>query len=103
MLHRSVINLLSKIRYRAADNPRNIAIHPLALQCAVSGCRFDKLDLNKNGFLEREDLLSLPELSVNPLGDRIIHAFFSENQTVRDTQKLQFQAGQIQSYATHNK
>ena len=57
-------------------------------------CRFDKLDLNKNGFLEREDLLSLPELSVNPLGDRIIHAFFSENQTVRDTQKLQFQAAQ---------
>ena len=67
----------------------------------MSVCRFDKLDLNKNGFLEREDLLSLPELSVNPLGDRIIHAFFSENQTVRDTQKLQFQAGQIHSFSTH--
>ena len=76
---------------------------PACAVLPVSGCRFDKLDLNKNGFLEREDLLSLPELSVNPLGDRIIHAFFSENQTVRDTQKLQFQAEEIHSYATHNK
>jgi len=49
------------------------------------------LDLNRNGFLEREDLLSIPELNVNPLGDRIIHAFFSENPTVKETERLRFQ------------
>ena len=53
--------------------------------------RFEKLDLNRNGFLERKDLLSIPELNVNPLGDRIIHAFFSENQTVKETERLRFQ------------
>ena len=54
-------------------------------------CRFEKLDINKNGYLEREDLLLLPELNVNPLSDRIIHAFFSENLTVKESQKLRFQ------------
>ena len=53
--------------------------------------RFEKLDINKNGYLEREDLLLLPELNVNPLSDRIIHAFFSENLTVKESQKLRFQ------------
>ena len=57
-------------------------------------CRFEKLDINKNGYLEREDLLSLPELNVNPLSDRIIHAFFSENLTVKESQKLRFQVMQ---------
>ena len=53
--------------------------------------RFEKLDINNNGYLEREDLLALPELNVNPLSDRIIHAFFSENLTVKESQKLRFQ------------
>lgn len=53
--------------------------------------RFEKLDINNNGYLEREDLLALPDLNVNPLSDRIIHAFFSENLTVKESQKLRFQ------------
>ena len=57
-------------------------------------CRFEKLDINKNGYLEREDLLLLPELNVNPLSYRIIHAFFSENLTVKVSQKLRFQVMQ---------
>ncbi len=27
----------------------------------------------------REDLLRIPELAINPLGDRIIHAFFMDS------------------------
>ena len=38
--------------------------------------RFLKLDIQKKGFLQREDLLKIPHLAINPLGDRIIHAFF---------------------------
>ena len=38
--------------------------------------RFVKLDRDHKGFLTREDLLSIPELRINPLGDRIVHAFF---------------------------
>ena len=38
--------------------------------------RFEKLDINKNGYLEREDLLLLPELNVNPLSDRILSVLF---------------------------
>ena len=26
----------------------------------------------------REDFLRIPELAINPLGDRIVHAFFTE-------------------------
>ena len=26
----------------------------------------------------REDFLRIPELAINPLGDRIVHAFFQE-------------------------
>ena len=38
--------------------------------------RYRKLDVGNSGFLQREDLLRIPELAINPLGDRIIHAFF---------------------------
>merc|ERR1711934_618658 len=38
--------------------------------------RFRKLDVGNNGYLQRQDLLRIPELAINPLGDRIIHAFF---------------------------
>lgn len=57
--------------------------------------RFEKLDINNNGYLEREDLLALPDLNVNPLSDRIIHAFFSENLTVKESQKLRFQVSHL--------
>ena len=41
--------------------------------------RFTKLDLENKGYLEREDLLAIPELTINPLGDRIVHAFFYQS------------------------
>ncbi|XP_033106361.1 calcineurin B homologous protein 1-like [Anneissia japonica] len=41
--------------------------------------RFTSLDKDGSGRLGRQDLLRIPELAVNPLGDRIIHAFFSDS------------------------
>ncbi|KAK2161701.1 hypothetical protein LSH36_111g03038 [Paralvinella palmiformis] len=38
--------------------------------------RFTSLDKSNNGYLSREDFLRIPELAINPLGDRIVHAFF---------------------------
>ncbi|XP_054707409.1 calcineurin B homologous protein 1-like [Uloborus diversus] len=40
--------------------------------------RFTSLDKTDNGTLSREDFLRIPELAINPLGDRIVHAFFNE-------------------------
>lgn len=40
--------------------------------------RFTSLDRANCGTLSREDLLRIPELAINPLGDRIVHAFFQE-------------------------
>ncbi|CAI5452243.1 unnamed protein product [Caenorhabditis angaria] len=39
--------------------------------------RFDALDTCGRGFLLREDFKNVPELAVNPLGDRIIDAFLT--------------------------
>ena len=39
--------------------------------------RFTLLDHENRGFLQREDLLTVPELAINPLGDRIVHAIFN--------------------------
>lgn len=41
--------------------------------------RFTSLDKSNNGYLSREDFLRIPELAINPLGDRIVHAFFIES------------------------
>ncbi|KAI6199066.1 hypothetical protein M3Y96_00587100 [Aphelenchoides besseyi] len=41
--------------------------------------RFKNLDRKKRGYLEREDFLSISELNMNPLGDRIVDAFFVES------------------------
>lgn len=38
--------------------------------------RFQHIDRDGDGVLKREDFLSIPELVINPLGDRIVHAFF---------------------------
>lgn len=38
--------------------------------------RFKSLDRKGNGSLSREDFLKIPELTVNPLADRIVEAFF---------------------------
>ena len=40
--------------------------------------RFKNLDKNDKGYLERGDMLRIPELAINPLGDRIVHAFFTD-------------------------
>lgn len=40
--------------------------------------RFTSLDRGDCGTLEREDFLRIPELAINPLGDRIVHVFFEE-------------------------
>uniref|UniRef100_A0A4X2JTJ2 EF-hand domain-containing protein n=1 Tax=Vombatus ursinus TaxID=29139 RepID=A0A4X2JTJ2_VOMUR len=42
--------------------------------------RFTSLDKGENGTLSREDFQRIPELAVNPLGDRIINAFFPEGE-----------------------
>jgi calcineurin B family protein 1 len=38
--------------------------------------RFVSLDKGHNGYLSREDFLRIPELAINPLGDRIVNSFF---------------------------
>jgi len=48
--------------------------------------RFSSLDKQGKGFLSREDFLRIPELAINPLGDRIVHAFFQESQKIEDDQ-----------------
>ncbi|GAB6026049.1 Ca2+-binding actin-bundling protein (actinin), alpha chain (EF-Hand protein super) [Chamberlinius hualienensis] len=44
--------------------------------------RFTSLDKNNDGTLSREDFLRIPELAINPLGDRIVHAFFQDNDEI---------------------
>ena len=43
--------------------------------------RFTSLDKQQKGYLTREDFLRIPELAINPLGDRIVHAFFRDGQS----------------------
>nr|VZI27991.1 unnamed protein product [Spirometra erinaceieuropaei] len=38
--------------------------------------RYVSLDRSKAGHLKRQDFLLIPELAINPLGDRIINEFF---------------------------
>jgi len=46
--------------------------------------RFSSLDKQGRGFLAREDFLRIPELAINPLGDRIVHAFFFESRNSQE-------------------
>ena len=48
--------------------------------------RFSSLDKQDKGYLNREDFLRIPELAINPLGDRIIHAFFFESRNQEEEQ-----------------
>lgn len=41
--------------------------------------RFTSLDRGDCGTLSREDFLRIPELAINPLGDRIVNAFFEDS------------------------
>ena len=40
--------------------------------------RFVNLDKTQKGHLTRDDFLFIPELAVDPLGDRVVHAFFQK-------------------------
>eukprot|EP00088_Acartia_fossae_P068921 TRINITY_DN8855_c0_g1_i2.p1 TRINITY_DN8855_c0_g1~~TRINITY_DN8855_c0_g1_i2.p1 ORF type:complete len:224 (+),score=56.29 TRINITY_DN8855_c0_g1_i2:42-713(+) len=46
--------------------------------------RFTSLDKEEKGYLSRDDFLRIPELAINPLGDRIVHAFFHDNKERTD-------------------
>uniref|UniRef100_A0A183I6I5 EF-hand domain-containing protein n=1 Tax=Onchocerca flexuosa TaxID=387005 RepID=A0A183I6I5_9BILA len=50
--------------------------------------RFLSLDKQGRGYLDRDDFLRIPELAVNPLGDRIVDAFFTETEDLE--QKINF-------------
>lgn len=52
--------------------------------------RFTSLDRGDCGTLSREDFLRIPELAINPLGDRIVHAFFEEGDCSDRVNFLQF-------------
>uniref|UniRef100_A0A1B0AVD7 EF-hand domain-containing protein n=1 Tax=Glossina palpalis gambiensis TaxID=67801 RepID=A0A1B0AVD7_9MUSC len=41
--------------------------------------RFTSLDRGDCGTLSRDDFLRIPELAINPLCERIVHAFFEES------------------------
>lgn len=45
--------------------------------------RFAHLDKRSKGFLTRHDLMLIPELAVNPLGRRIIEAFFTDEKDTK--------------------
>merc|ERR1712025_350093 len=51
--------------------------------------RFSSLDKQDKGYLSREDFLRIPELAINPLGDRIVHAFFFESRS-QEEEKVDF-------------
>jgi len=52
--------------------------------------RFQELDRGQKNYLTREDFLNLPDLGINPLCDRIIHAFFQDDGDEKDQNKLEF-------------
>ena len=41
--------------------------------------RFTSLDRGDCGTLSRDDLLRIPEIAINPLGERIVNSFFQED------------------------
>lgn len=55
----------------------SIAVTPNQIERLYS--RFTSLDRSDCGTLSREDFLRIPELAINPLCDRIVHAFFAES------------------------
>ncbi|VDM36944.1 unnamed protein product [Toxocara canis] len=46
------------------------------------------VNVSGRGFLDRDDFLRIPELAINPLGDRIVDAFFTETDDTE--QKINF-------------
>jgi len=45
--------------------------------------RFTALDKSTSGALSRDDFLRIPELAINPLGDRIVNSFFRHSEEDR--------------------
>lgn len=41
--------------------------------------RFTQLDKLNKGYLTREDLMSIPQLSMNPIGERLVNVFYNSN------------------------
>ncbi|XP_054856017.1 calcineurin B homologous protein 2-like [Eublepharis macularius] len=46
--------------------------------------RFQALDKDEKGYLSKNDLQGIGELAVNPIGDRIINAFFQDGRETTD-------------------
>eukprot|EP00042_Codosiga_hollandica_P006837 m.16387 g.16387 ORF g.16387 m.16387 type:complete len:197 (+) comp28254_c0_seq1:92-682(+) len=44
--------------------------------------RFQKLDKNSSGLISAEDMLTIPELAINPISDRIIQSFGSQSNEI---------------------
>ncbi|VDN93619.1 unnamed protein product [Brugia pahangi] len=53
---------------------------------AETGCKLHHVFCR--GYLDRDDFLRIPELAINPLGDRIVDAFFTETEDLG--QKINF-------------
>jgi len=53
--------------------------------------RFSNLDKRNNAYLCREDFLRIPELAINPLGERIVNSFFvPQNSEIGSEQGINF-------------
>ncbi|CCD67834.1 EF-hand domain-containing protein [Caenorhabditis elegans] len=63
--------------------------------------RFASLDKNGQGYLSRDDFLNVPELAVNPLGDRIIDAFFTLGDSDGDSKSGQLTFRQFVRILAH--
>jgi calcineurin B family protein 1 len=69
--------------------------------------RFKQLDKRDCGFLIREDLLCIPEVNINPLGERLINVImedYGENNQINFKQFMfllaRFRQGKIKSSVT---
>uniref|UniRef100_A0AC35FVX0 EF-hand domain-containing protein n=1 Tax=Panagrolaimus sp. PS1159 TaxID=55785 RepID=A0AC35FVX0_9BILA len=52
--------------------------------------RFLSLDKDERGYISRYDLLNIPELAINPLGERIVDAFFTAEKECTDDGRMNF-------------
>jgi hypothetical protein len=75
-LHRSLLPSLHRTLIRVF-----VAVTQNQIERLYS--RFTSLDRGDCGTLSREDFLRIPELAINPLGDRIVNAFFEESSSDR--------------------
>ncbi|CAL2045168.1 hypothetical protein CAEBREN_04845 [Caenorhabditis brenneri] len=63
--------------------------------------RFLSLDKKGQGYLSRDDFLNVPELAVNPLGDRIVDAFFTLASSNGDNEEQQLNFRQFVRILAH--